>query len=132
MTEKSGTMKKLIRALSYSLQGISVLFLGLGAINNLLRTEVALANAQVFGYSENTLSPLAWLLLVCLVLYLIPRTAILGAILITAWLGGAIATHTIHADTLLFFVLPILFAVMVWTALLLRSSAARSIFLLGR
>jgi ABC-type transport system involved in cytochrome c biogenesis permease component len=65
--------------------------------------------------------PIGLILLVCVVVYLIPRTAVLGAVLLTGYLGGAVATHVRVGDPLLshtFF--PIYFAVLIWGGLYLR------------
>ena len=81
------------------------------------------------GYSESTIVGIGVTLLVCTVLYLIPRTAVLGAILLTGYLGGAVASN-VRAGTPLFnMVLPMLFGVMAWTSLALRDKRLESILL---
>src|SRR4051812_35334901 len=69
------------------------------------------------GFSEGTLTPIAMLELTCTALYVIPRTAVIGAILLSAYLGGAVVTHLRVGDP---FVMPILLGVMVWVGLYLR------------
>lgn len=70
-------------------------------------------------------------LVVCTVLYLIPRTTVLGAILLTGYLGGAVASN-VRAETQLFnAVFPVLFVVMVWASLVLRDKRLESILLNG-
>jgi membrane protein DedA with SNARE-associated domain len=71
--------------------------------------------------------PIGLILLVCVVVYLIPRTAVLGAVLLTGYLGGAVATHVRVGDPLLshtFF--PIYFAVLIWGGLYLRDRRVRA------
>jgi DoxX-like protein len=69
------------------------------------------------GFPEGTLMPIAILELTCTALYVIPRTAVIGAILLSAYLGGAVVTHLRVGDP---FVMPILLGVMVWVGLYLR------------
>ena len=66
--------------------------------------------------------------LLCVALYLVPRTAVLGAMLLTAYLGGAVATHTRVASPLLTHTLfPVYVAVLLWTGLVLRESRLREL-----
>ncbi len=105
---------------SYMLQGIVVLFPFTGAVTNIVKTETALRNANESGYSENSLLPLAIVLLTGVIGYVIPKTSILGAVILTAWFGGGVATHIIHGDAPSILLSPILFAVFVWIAIELR------------
>lgn len=117
---------------SYALQGLIVFFLTVGAINNILKTDLAVANSKVFGYSESTLVPLALYLLAGTVLYIIPRTSILGAIILSAWFGGAVATHIIHGDSLGIMLSPIAFGVFCWIAIGIRDEKVQSLFLIRK
>ena len=74
------------------------------------------------GYPAHLLPAIGVLEVLCLALYLIPRTATLGAILLTGYLGGAVATHVRVGDS---FVAPILIGVLVWLGLYLRDSRLR-------
>jgi len=65
-------------------------------------------------------------LLVSTLLYLVSRTAVLGAILLTGYLGGAVATHVRLVGPVFNIVFPIIFAALLWEALAARSPAARS------
>lgn len=77
-----------------------------------------------FGYSESVLLPLGVVELVCTLLYIIPRTSVLGAILLTGYLGGATATHVRVADS---FIAPIILGVLIWGGLFLRDARIRAI-----
>jgi hypothetical protein len=77
-----------------------------------------------FGCPEATLAPIAAVEITCVVLYAIPSTAVLGAILATGYLGGAIATHVRVGD--LFFP-PLLLGVFVWAGLYLRDRRLRAL-----
>jgi len=71
-----------------------------------------------FSFPENLIPVIGIVELVCVVTYLIPRTAVLGAILVTAYLGGAVATHVRVNDPV--WPAPALVAVMMWLGLYLR------------
>lgn len=76
-----------------------------------------------FGYPESVLFPLAIVELVCTVLYMIPQTSVLGAVLLTGYLGGAVATHVRISDH---FIAPIIMGVMAWGGLTLRDRRLRA------
>ncbi|MDB4969678.1 MAG: rane protein [Myxococcales bacterium] len=76
------------------------------------------------GYSESALKGIAALELICVVLYAIPRTAVFGAILLTAYLGGAVATHVRVSDP---FSAPIILGVLAWIGLWLREPRLRQL-----
>jgi hypothetical protein len=73
------------------------------------------------GYPENVIFGLGIVVLISVILYIIPNTAVLGAILLTGYLGGAVATHVRHGDPLFSHVLsPVYFAILLWAGLYLR------------
>lgn len=72
------------------------------------------------GYPEQVILPLGVVLCVCTVLYLVPQTAVLGAILLTGYLGGAVATHVRHEDGLFAVFFPAIFGALLWGGLVLR------------
>lgn len=77
-----------------------------------------------FGFPENTLAPLALLEIACAVLYAIPNTSVLGAVLATGYLGGAVATHVRVGDP---FFGPLVLGVLVWAGLYLRDERLRAL-----
>jgi hypothetical protein len=72
------------------------------------------------GYPESVILPLGIVLIACTVVYLIPRTSILGAILLTGYLGGAVATHVRVGEGLFPVSFPILLGVLLWGGLYMR------------
>jgi hypothetical protein len=78
---------------SYALSAIPVLLLLMAVAFDLLKTEMAVKGAADLGYPENTVRMLGGFALVTVVLYLIPRTSVLGAIFVACYFGGAVATH---------------------------------------
>jgi hypothetical protein len=84
------------------------------------------ANQQL-GYSEHLIIPIALVLLVSTILYVIPATAVLGAILLTAYMGGAVATH-VRVDAPLFnVVFAVLFGMLVWAGLFFREPRLKAL-----
>ncbi|SKB70023.1 DoxX family protein [Maribacter arcticus] len=112
---------------SYILQGIVVLLFLMGAANNVLQTEMAVEGAVEFGYPEHTVLYMGLILLVSTILYAIPKTTFIGALLLTAWLGGAVATHLIHNDPLTNIFIPVVFGIIMWVAIWLRSEKLRAL-----
>jgi formate-dependent nitrite reductase membrane component NrfD len=75
------------------LSALPVLFLLVDGIMKLVKPEPVVKATVELGYPENVIMAIGVVLLGCVILYVVPRTAILGAILLTGYLGGAIATH---------------------------------------
>ncbi|MCA9270778.1 MAG: DoxX family protein [Planctomycetales bacterium] len=76
------------------------------------------------GYPAAVLVPLGIVELTCLALYLVPPTSVLGAILLTGYLGGATATHVRIEES---FIPPVIFGVLVWLGLYLRDPRVRAL-----
>jgi len=103
------------------LSGIAVLFLAFDAAMKLFAMAPAVETTGQLGYPASTLLPIGIIQVVCLILYLIPRTAVLGAVLWTGYLGGAIATHVRVGSPLFSHILfPIYIAAVLWGGLWLR------------
>ena len=77
------------------------------------------------GFSESVILPLGIVLLDCTVLYLVPPTAVLGAILLTGYLGGAVATHVHAGDGRFQALFPVVFGALLWGGLVLRDRRLR-------
>jgi hypothetical protein len=102
-----------------------------GAMKLVKPAPVVEATARL-GFPESALSPIGIVLLGCTILYAIPRTATFGAILLTGYLGGAVATQ-VHAGSPLFETLfPVIFGVLVWGGLFLQDSRLRTLIPLRR
>jgi hypothetical protein len=110
------------------LSGIVVLFLAMDATMKLLRVPAAVEGTKQLGYPTGVIVGLGIIQLVCLVLYLIPRTSVLGAILWTGYLGGAVATHVRVGNPLFTHILfPVYVAVLLWGGLCLRNARLRAV-----
>jgi hypothetical protein len=77
------------------------------------------------GYPASCAGPLGLVLVACTVLYVVRRTSVLGAILLTAYLGGATATHVRMGEP---FVFPVVVGVLVWACLLAREARVQALF----
>jgi len=107
--------------------GLAALFMLVDGIMKIVKPAAVLdANAKL-GYPVATLSGIGLALITCTVIYVIPRTSIFGAILLTGYLGGAVASQVRAGSSWFELVFPILFAVLVWGGLWLRDHRLRSI-----
>lgn len=103
------------------------LFMLVDGVMKLFKPAVVVEATAKLGYTENVIVPLGIVLTVCTILYLIPRTAVLGAILLTGYLGGAVATHVRVGAGLLSISFPIIFGVLLWGGLYLRDNRLRTL-----
>jgi len=105
----------------YILTALAGLFLMFDTVIKVLRLPVAVQGTTELGYPAETVIWIGLAELVCLGLYLAPPTSVLGAVLMTGYLGGAIATHVRVGSPLLSHTLfPIYVAVVLWGGLYLR------------
>ncbi len=109
------------------MSALPALFLLMDGVMKLFKPEVVVKATVQLGYPESIIFPLGIVLLTCTVLYLIPRTSVLGAILLTGYLGGAVATHVRVGESLFSIVFPIIFGVLIWGGLYLRDERLRAL-----
>jgi len=109
------------------LSTIIALLLGFDATMKLLQIPPVMSASLKLGYPAHAVFGIGVVLAVCVALYALPRTAVLGALLLTGYLGGAIATHVRVGDPLLTHALfPIYVAAVVWAGLVLRDARLRA------
>jgi hypothetical protein len=101
-----------------------VLLLGFSAVVKLMKAPPVLEGISRLGYPESLVFGIGLLELACAVVYLIPRTSVLGAILVTAYLGGATATHVRVGEP---FFGPVLLGLLAWAGLFLREPRLRTL-----
>lgn len=102
------------------LSGIAVLFLLMDGAMKLVKPPQVTEAMQKLGYPDGMTLGLGILLLGCTLLYAFRRTSVLGAVLLTGYLGGAISTH-VRAETGTFsMVFPVIVGAMLWGGLYLR------------
>ena len=103
------------------LSTLSALFMLMDAVMKLMKPDFVVKATTQLGYAEDVILPLGIVLLICTILYIVPPTAVLGAILLTGYLGGAVATNVRAAEPLFSHTLfPIYFAILIWGGLYLR------------
>jgi hypothetical protein len=109
----------------YVLSVLPGLFLLLDGVMKLVKPEFVVKATVDLGYPESVIVPLGIVLVACTVLYLIPRTAVLGAILLTGYLGGAVATHVRVGDNAFSILFPVILGALLWGGLYLRDERLR-------
>ena len=106
---------------------LPALFLLLDTAMKLVKPGFVVAATGDLGFPESVLVPLGFVLAGCTILCLIPRTAALGAILLTGYLGGAIAAHVRHEDGWFPIVFCVVFGALLWSGLLLRDARLHTV-----
>jgi hypothetical protein len=116
------------RRIGWGLSGLAILFFVFDAGAKLAMVDEVVKGSAELGYPVETILPMGIILLVSTLVYAIPRTAVIGAVLLTGYLGGAIATHLRVLHPLFSHTLfPIYFAVILWGGLYLRDSRVRAL-----
>lgn len=110
------------------LSGLAVVFLLFDGAIKLVPLDVVITTSQQLGIPTELARTLGVLTLACTILYAIPRTSVLGAILLTGYMGGAIYTH-LRADSPLFThtLFGVYLAVLIWGGLYLRDERVRAL-----
>lgn len=127
-TQTVPTSKRILWA-GRIISALPVLLLLFSAVMKLVKPPEVVEGFTRLGYAENLALGIGILELVCTVVYVIPRTSILGAILLTGYLGGATATHVRIGEP---FFAPIILGVLVWGGLFLRDGQLRELIPLRR
>jgi hypothetical protein len=108
------------------LSGLAVAFLIFDSIGKLLQVQPVIDGTISLGYPRDVVFGLGVTLAICVLVYLIPRTSLLGAVLLTGYLGGAVATHVRVGNPLFTHVLfPAYIAALLWSGLMLRDPRLR-------
>jgi DoxX-like protein len=109
------------------LSGLAVAFLIFDSVGKLLEVQPVIDGTKQLGYPPEIVFSLGVVLLSCVLAYLLPRTSVLGALLLTGYLGGAVATHVRVGNPLFTHVLfPTYVAALLWGGLLLRDERLRA------
>lgn len=120
------TVSKSARWTSYVMSGLVILFMLLDSIMKFVKPPEVVEGTVALGFSEHHLPIIGALGLFATLLYALPRTSVLGAILLTGYFGGAVATH-IRLDNPLFThtLFTVYFGIFVWGGLWLRNTTLR-------
>ena len=114
------------------ISALPVLFLLLDAVFKLIKPAPVVEATVRLGYPEGVIVGLGIVLLLSTIVYLIPLTSVLGAILLTGYLGGAVATHVRVGESLFSIIFPVIFGALLWLGLFLREPRLRPLIPLRR
>lgn len=106
---------------------LALLFLIFDGAIKVLRLGPAVEATAQLGYPTSLVAVIGLVELACLAVYLLPRTSVLGAILLTGYLGGAIATQVRAGTPLFSIVFPVIIGAMIWGGLFLREDRLRAL-----
>jgi hypothetical protein len=109
------------------MSGLPSLFLLVDGVMKLVKPAIVVDTTVQLGYPESVILGLGIVLLVCTVLYLIPPTTVLGAILLTGYLGGAVASQVRVSAGLFEIVFPVILGALLWGGLVLRDPRLRAL-----
>lgn len=115
------------------ISGLVVVLLLFDAFGKVMKLALVVEGTVHVGYPTSTIVPIGVVLLLSTVVYIIPRTSVLGAILLTGYLGGAVATNVRISSPLFSFILaPVYVGILVWAGLYLRDEQVRALIPLRR
>ena len=106
---------------------LPALFLLLDGAMKLFKPKFVVEATVQLGYPESTILPIGSVLVICTILYLLPKTSVLGAILLTGYLGGAVATHVRTSAGAFPILFAVVFGVLLWGGLYLRDRRISSL-----
>jgi hypothetical protein len=111
------------------LSALPVLMLLMSAGMKLLQRQEVVTEFSRLGYPQSAIMAIGVVELLSVLLYAIPRTSVLGAVLLTGYLGGAVATHVRLSEA---FAIPLVIGIVVWAGLFLRDARLRALLPLRR
>lgn len=123
-TEAAPARSSLLVWVGRVISALPVLALGMSAAMKFMKGPELAEGFEKLGWEMDLALALGIVELACTILYAIPQTAVLGAILLTGYLGGAVATHVRINDN---FIAPIIVGVIVWLGLYLRDARLRAL-----
>jgi DoxX-like family len=106
---------------------LPALFLLVDGAMKLAKPAIVVETTVKLGYAESVIFPLGIVLLACTSVYVIPRTSVLGAILLTGYLGGAVATHVRAGNGFFTISFPVILGALLWSGLYLRDARLRAL-----
>jgi len=116
----------------YIVTALPAFFLLVDGVMKLFKPSFVVEATTQLGYQESAIVPIGLLLVICTVLYLIPATSVLGAILLTGYLGGAVSTHVRAGGGAFPILFPVIIGALVWAGLYLRDVRLRTLLPLRR
>jgi len=126
-TASAATASKTTLWIGRILSGLAVLFLLMDGVGKVLNIQPVIDASQQLGLPVDLAPIIGGVLLVCVVIYLIPQSAVLGAILLTGFLGGAISIQARVAAPPFSLVFPLILGALLWGGLYLRDPQLRAL-----
>lgn len=109
------------------ISGLSILFLVFDGITKIAVAQPVVQAMTQLGFKTDQAPAIGILLLICTLIYTIPRTAILGAVLLTGYLGGAVAVQFRVGNPVFETIFPVLFGILVWLGVYFRDQRAKNL-----
>ncbi len=109
------------------LSGLAGLFMLFDGVGKLVKPQPVVEATVRLGFPESSLTGIGIALIAATLVYLYPRTSVLGAIVLTGYLGGAVASQVRINEQVFSIVFPVLFAAIVWGGLYLRNARLRAL-----
>jgi|SRR5579859_550036 len=109
------------------MSALPILFLIFDGVTHLMQIAPVMDAFRQLGYPTSLAVEIGLIELVCVIVYLIPSTSVLGAILLTGYLGGAIVPHVRIGDSLFTQIFPIILGLLLWGGLYLRNDRLRAL-----
>lgn len=126
----TNTSSKKMKITGWVLSILAILLLLVDGFAKLIKPEPVIQATLQLGYPESTITTIGILAIICAIIYAVPRSAFLGAILLTGFLGGAIATHfRINNPLFSHTLFPVYVLLFIWLGLYLRSASLRKLLL---
>jgi hypothetical protein len=123
-----GTGSKTLFRVGWALSGLTIVFMLVDAVSKLLLESYVVEATTKIGYPVESIRPIGVIALVCTILYAVPRTALLGAILLTGFYGGGVASKIRIEDPLFGSILfGVYFGIITWGGLYLRDERLRTL-----
>ena len=107
---------------------LAALFMLFDSVMHLLKPAPVVEAFARLGLPLSLSVPLGTIALICVAFYALPETSVLGAVLLTGYLGGAVATNLLVRDPLFETIFPVLIGVLVWAGIFLRDQRLRALF----
>ncbi|MDR3625318.1 MAG: DoxX family protein [Ignavibacteriaceae bacterium] len=126
---KNGSVSKASLWTGRIMSGVVVLFMLFDSITKIIKADQVLKASTQLGYPAETIPVIEIILLICVIFYIIPYTSILGAVLLTGYLGGAVASN-LRIETPLFsnILFPVYMGILAWGGIFLRDVYLRRFF----
>jgi hypothetical protein len=114
------------------LSGLMALFFVLDGVGHLMKPAPVVEAFARLGYPLSASVGIGLLALICTAIYVTPRTSVLGAVLLTGYMGGAVSTHVRAGSSLFETIFPVIFGVLIWMGIFMRDAQLRQLIPLRR